>query len=420
MPRWLTVLLISSVLTACDGGDGGKGPPGKDGEEETDATDPRVLVETGEAGPGGVADHLVTTGSLESEAQADLAAETTGVVSRIEVEEGDTVRRGQLLAVLSNPSLSASAERAKLELDATERSLADAKRLHAEGAISDRELREAEQAAEAARSTAREATSSNAFTRITSPIDGTVSIRDIREGEVAPAGQRTFQVVDLDRLRVIARLPEKDLPRIRQGQTVVLSGAYDDEATATGSVLRVSPVVDPESGTVRVTIAVDPGQMALRPGQFVKVRVEVDRHEGVLTIPRRALAWIDGEPVAWKLIEAKPEEEEEEGEKKEAEEPGFLAKLFGGDEAAADAEAAPFDPWEGVPRRGVEKHPLEIGFSDPVLVEVKEGLSEGDVVITVGNAGLREDTLVRLVEDPDLKEPPKEEEDAEDGESAKE
>ncbi|MDP6946422.1 MAG: efflux RND transporter periplasmic adaptor subunit, partial [Myxococcota bacterium] len=223
----LLLLLTVALALAC-GGDGGGGHGGKGGghgqgghgDSKTEA-DPRILVEAATVERGSVGDHLVTTGTLESEAQADIVPEASGVVTDIRVEEGDTVRRGQLLAIIKNPSLDATADRARIELDAARRASTEAIALHAQGAVSDRELRDAKAALETAEATFNEATGSRDFLRIESPIDGTVSMRDVRLGEVA-GGARAFQVVDLDRLRVVVQLPERDLGRVSVGQVATL------------------------------------------------------------------------------------------------------------------------------------------------------------------------------------------------------
>ncbi|RME20883.1 MAG: efflux RND transporter periplasmic adaptor subunit [Deltaproteobacteria bacterium] len=403
MRKFLPATILMCLLVAC--GPPPEGPAGA--EEQAEEPDRRVLVEAAPVQRGDVADYLVTTGTLESEAQADIIPEATGVVTRILVEEGDTVRRGQLLAELSNPSLEAAAERARVELARARREAESARALHARGAISDAELRAAEDALTTAEASFSEAAATSDFTRIESPIDGTVAVRDLRVGELAGQG-RAFQIVDLDHLRVIVRLPEKDLDRVRVGQPVVLQGAYDDQPRGQGRVARISPVVDPQTGTVRVTIEVDADTTDLRPGQFVKVRIEVARHEDVLTIPRRALTWIDGEPVAWKVVDATPDEAEDSSDEGAAEEaagsddgPGFLAKLLGrtGNEDEADGtdeEPAP-PPW---PLREAERADLEIGFVDTTSVEVLSGLAEGDLVVTVGNDNLRSGTPLRLPDDP--------------------
>ena len=83
--------------------------------------------------------------------------------------------------------------------------------------------------------------------------------------------------MDLSALRVVASLPERDLSRVRVGQTAKLISAYDDAVWTTGSVSRIAPIVDSMSGTFRVTLSLAPEQQVLRPGQFVSVELEVER-----------------------------------------------------------------------------------------------------------------------------------------------
>jgi membrane fusion protein (multidrug efflux system) len=380
-------------------------------------------VEAAVVESGSVADYLETTGTIESEAQADIVPEASGTVTRIDVEEGDSVRKGQVLAILANPSLDAGNSRAQIELERASHDLEKARQLHADGVISDVELAGAKTSYRTAQTSADEARRTRGFTRLTSPIDGTVSVRDLRIGEVAGGG-RAFQVVDLTRLRVIVQLPEKDLTRVKLGQSVHLSSAYNPDATATGSINRISPVVDAATGTVRVTVQIAPGQETLRPGQFVKTRIEVARHDDVLTIPRRALIWEDGEPIAWAVEDAPPPEEDEEGDE-EAEgegddEPGFFAKLFGGDEEEADPEAEEdAEPGPEIPQRVAVRKGLDVGFVDTDRVEVTEGLAAGEQVVTIGNTNLREGASVRLPDDPVpevASEEDEEDDDAADGE----
>ena len=73
----------------------------------------------------------------------------------------------------------------------------------------------------------------------------------------------------------------------------------------------MSPVID-QTRTIRVPLQgsdEDEGPH-LRPGQFVEVRIEVDRHDDVLTIPRKVVQWLDGSPIAWRVID-RPEAQRE-------------------------------------------------------------------------------------------------------------
>ena len=399
----LAVVFVVAAAVGC-GWDGSRwGEQSEWRRESSPGPERRVLVDTAEVSVGSVADHLLTSGTLEGEFQADLFPEATGVVSKVYVEEGDVVKAGQTLALITNPSLDAGAQRASVDVSKSRRAVEEAERLHGSGAISDKELQDARDALALSQASYSEATRSRGFTRIDSPIAGTVAVREVRPGELVTSGRRAFQVVDLARLRVVVQLPERDLPRIRLDQTAVLTGAYDEDSEVAGHISRISPVVDPTSGTVKVTIDVEPDQTAIRPGQYVKVRVEVDRHEGVVTIPRRALVWDDGEPVAWRIVEAKPPgaDTESDGSGSEEAKEGFFAKAVGDRGEDGDGEEADADPWEGIPRRGVEKARLKVGYVDTQWVEVTEGLAQGDVVVAVGNGSLRAETLVKLPGDPD-------------------
>lgn len=394
-------LMLSVLFLAACGG----GPPGRDGSSwesaGEDEEEQRLLVEVAAVERASVADHLETTGTIESEAQADIVPEASGTVTRIDVEEGDPVRKGDVLAVISNPSLDASNSRAQIELERAEHDREKARTLHADGAISDVELANAQTAWRTAQTSANEARQTRGFTRLTSPIDGTVSVRDLRLGELA-GGSRAFQVVDLARLRVVVQLPEKDLARIALAQPVRLTSAYDPDISAAGTIARISPIVDAATGTVRVTVSVEPDQGTLRPGQFVKARIEIARHDDVLTIPRRALVWEDGAPVAW-AVEDAPEVDPEDvaAEDEPAEEGGFFAELFGGqDDASEQEEAADEEDGVDIPQRVAVRKSLSVGFIDVEHVEVTEGLSGEEQVIVVGNTNLREGASVRLPGDP--------------------
>ena len=398
--------LIFLLSTACGGdgrGDGRNQGSKKWGKDDNKVSDWRVLVETTKVSTGSVSKDLVTHGSLESEAMADITPEAAGVVTDIRVEEGDSVRRGQILAVLSSPSLEAGSERASVELTQAKRRFEQSKTLHKTGAISDSDFLEAQDAFEIAQASYREARGARGFTRLTSPVDGTVAVRNVRLGELAGGAEPAFQVVDLDRLRVIVNLSEGDLEYLRTEQPVTLAGTYNTEVRATGKILRISPVVDQVTGTIRVTIAVDPmtGEGPhLRPGQFVEVRIEVDRHDDVLTIPRRAVQWLDGAPITWRVIDKPEDDKDEEEEEEEEEEQSFFARFFGDSEKSEDDEE---DPWEGVPLRIAERVNLTLGYTDADFAEVARGLTVDDLVVTVGGDNLRQDAAVKLPGDPSPK-----------------
>ncbi len=400
----MRALLLLFFLGACAGGPEG----GPDSEDEAEAQpDPRTLVEVAAVGRASVGDHIGASAVIESEAQASLVPETQGIVTGIYAEEGDTVTKGQLLAVVASPTLDAAYQRAGAEL---ERATADAEaveRLFEQGAVSKTEVDTARRALAAARTANEEASRTKGFTRLESPIDGTVAARTLRYGELA-AGQPAFTIVDLTRLRVIVNLPERDLAKVRVGLPAQLTSAYDATVTGAGVVERVAPVVDPASGTFRVTVrldaSADPAAPAtLRPGQFASVKIEVDRHEGVLTAPRRALVWEEGKAYVFQVVETTKEAEEAlakgetkgENAKEEEEKGGFsFGALFGGEPEEEKEKELP-GPW-----RKAKRVEVEVGYEDGEQAEILSGVAEGDSVVVVGNQALRDGARVRLPGDP--------------------
>ena len=224
---------------------------------------------------------------------------------------------------------------------------------------------------------------------------------DFVVGELNRGWTYICEALDLERLRVVASLPERELGRVEAGQGVRLVSAYDSEVGARGLVDRVAPVVDAASGTFRVTIAVEPGQTALRPGQFVSVVVEVGRNDDVLVVPKQAVVYEDGVPVVYTVVDApEPEEDDAEGEgEADADAAGGSWWPFGGSEEAEEAEGDDeADAEEEGPKLVAERHVVKLGLIDDELGEIQTGVDEGDQVVTVGQSHLRDGARVRPVE----------------------
>ncbi len=383
------VVWLLALMLGCSEGDGG-GP----GSDEQTRVEPVSVVEVSSVGRGAVADQVSASAVVESELTANLVPEATGIILEILADEGDPVVEGQVLATLENVSLGTGSARARAEVTRLADQAARTRALFEQGAISARELGEAEHALSTAQLSLREASAGYGNTRIVAPFDGVVALRNVKVGELATSATAAFQVVDLDALRVVASFPERELGRIHPGQPVRLASAYDMEQAASGIVQRVSPVVDSNTGTFRVTVSVDPGQTTLRPGQFVSVTVEVGRHEEVPVVPKKAVVYEDGVPVVYRVADA-PEPEDQDEEEAEDEEVASSWWPFGGgdDEEEADGEEEADEP-EG-PRLVAERRVVHLGLVDDEWAEVEEGIGPGDTVVTVGQSHLRDGARIR-------------------------
>jgi RND family efflux transporter MFP subunit len=388
--RLLTILL-STLVVAVGASCGGEFSDNEEGDDR-----PRQTVETLRTTTGSVSAWLQTTGVVESEAEANIVPEAAGIVIAIHAEEGDSVRRGEVLATIANANLDAGLSRAASEVARAERELSRGEVLAGQGALSDRELQELRYAAQTAATTLAEAEATEGHTRLRSPIAGTVSIRDIREGELA-GGTRAFQVLDLSRLRVVLELPERDLHSLAVDQRVEIVSLYDDEAMVMGRVERVSPTVDPTRGTVRVTVGLPEQQTTLKPGQFVSARIEVGHHEDVVIVPRRAVRLDEGVAAVF-LVGEEVVPEPDEDQEVDEEEPEEVVE---GEEHPDDEPPEPSMQAFRTPITLAEQYVtvLRSDFGQVLeWIEVVEGLDVDTPVISRGMELIQDGALVVVAE----------------------
>ncbi|MEC7983925.1 MAG: efflux RND transporter periplasmic adaptor subunit [Myxococcota bacterium] len=319
-----------------------------------------------------VAKHLELTGNLEGVRQATIIPPLSGTVRSIHVKEGDLVEKNTPLATIFNASIDAAEQRSLLELQRNEREFKKSQSLHEQGAIAQREYQETLSALDAARISHSEAQKNKAQATVKSPLRGTVATIDIREGEQAGGGA-AFSIIDLTELRLSATIPERELSYIQLDQTAEVFSAYSAEMKTMGTLSFISPIVDSSSGSVKVFIDLEKDQNTLRFGQFVRARVEIDRHEDVLCISKDALIYKDGQPIVY-TIEEIPLEEREEAEE-EAEETDSASEEDG-------------------PQYRAKTVNIKIGYGDENNVEIVDGLTREDRVITLGNTALRESTPI--------------------------
>lgn len=318
------------------------------GEGEEDEAAP-VRVVPVERGP--IFESIAASATVDSDRRADILVEVSGTVASIAVQEGDAVAPGQELARLKNPQLEGELRQAETSLRRSEEDYEAVRGLFEKGFVSRSEYDQAALAFDTARLRAEQARETASSRELASPIRGTVSLRDLRYGEAVSVGRLAFQIVDLDALKVEVNLPEKALARVHVGQEVQVRSEILGGVASAGRVARLSPVVDPASGTVKVTVALSGAQQALRPGMFVNLDIVVDRREDALIVPKRALVYEGGD-----------------------------AFVF----VVADGEA--------------KQRPVTPGFGEEERMQLQDGVQEGEQVVIVGQALLRDGARVRILD----------------------
>jgi len=274
-------------------------------DDEDEPAEDAIAIEVGNVARGTLSALYSTSATLRADKQATVTARTRGVIRQLLVEEGDWVKKDQKLAVLEDEEQRIAFEQATATYENKRREHERAKALHAQSLLSDEEYDTAEREASEARHAAdlAELTLSRIIIRAT--FSGRILVRHLDVGATVSDGTAVYDVADLTPLYADVQVPERQVARLQQGQTVRLL-TDDDEAAGEAEIERIAPAVDPTTGTVKVTLAVRVAG-GLRPGSFVRVGIVTDTHENTLVVPRSALV---AEGRRWHLFRLKDDDDE--------------------------------------------------------------------------------------------------------------
>lgn len=248
---------------------------------------------------------LFANGTIAAWQEVVVGSEVNGLrLAEVAVNVGDRVKRGQLLARLSDETVQAERAQIRAALAEAEATLADAnanaeraRKLEKSGAISAQQIEQYLTAAQTARARvqaqrarlqAEEVRLGN--TRIVAPDDGVISSRSATMGSIVQPGTELFRLIRGGRLEWRAELPAADLARVRPEQPARVHAA--EGTTIEGRVRVVAPTVDPQTrmGVVYVDL---PVPSPARAGVFARGRIELG-HSPALSVPQSALALREG------------------------------------------------------------------------------------------------------------------------------
>jgi membrane fusion protein, multidrug efflux system len=318
----LITILSVAALAGCS----------KSGESAADETTPTVVsVQTGVLKLVTLHRYVTGYGTIEPApatteqpaASAQLASPSAGVVTKVNVVEGQQVAKGDVLVELNSGAM--TVENAQQELTRQ-------KQLYAQQNTSLKNLQSAE--------------AQLALLQVTAPLSGTVARINVKPGQAVDLTTVVAEVMDLNRLAVSAAIPAAEAGDLKPGNLVEIL----TEPTVTTVLSFVSPSVDKDNGTILVR-ALLPAGGALRPGQFVPLRIVTAVHTNCLAAPAESVVT------------------DENGK-------SVIARI-NGDEAT--------------------QTPVQTGLRENDWVEIAgQELNAGDVVVTVGAYGLPEKTKIQV------------------------
>ena len=348
---------VKQVQAADKKATGKKGKSTKKGEEKTEAeakakkSDELVYnVEAATVRRGLAQATYRTTAVLQADREAEVSSKASGVVESIKAEAGDTVKKGQVLAVLESAEQRLRLQQARANYEKTRNNWERSRKLLAKGLANAESVSNLKYETQVLKAVLDEAQLAYENTRIKSPIDGTLVTRFIKVGSLVKNGDKAFKVVDFDSLQAVVNVPEMQLQNIRAGLPAWLQIDALDNAKVAARVLRVSPAVDEKTGTFAVTLEITDAEVPLRPGLFSRVFIVYDQHPDALLVDKNAIIHEDGKNYVWKI---------------------------NGD--------------------GVKKIVVRTGYAMGDDVEILTGLQAGDKVVTTGKNNLSAEARVNVI-----------------------
>lgn len=303
-------------------------------------------------------DDTQAVGSLKSRQSVVVRPEVSGRITELNFKDGDRVKKGQVLVQFDNQLPLAQLKQSQAELSIAQANHKRNQDLVAQNFISKRSVDESAANVDVAQAKLALAQATAARLTIKAPFDGMTGIRSVNVGDYLKDGGDIVNIEDIAAVFVDYRLPERFQSKIKKGQQAQVDLDALPGRKFTAMIQAIDPLVEANGRSVGVRACIDNRQNQLRPGMFARVNTVFAQRDNAKVIPEEAIVPQGGKQ--------------------------FVIKLVNG--AAKDSKTT-------------QRVEVKVGIRRPGKVEILEGLSEGDEVITAGQQRIRADgTEVKVVE----------------------
>jgi len=333
-------------LTGCDKAKGDKNAKG------APAGPPVIQVVAVKAEKRPVKEALSLVGTLAANESVEIKSEIDGVIQEILFQEGDVVKKGQLLVKLDETRLAALLAESEANFALSKANYERSKELLKSELISQQEYDQTVASYQGNEAGVAIKKRELKDTRIYAPFDAVVSSRNVSPGQVISKSAIITYLVDIDPVKAEFNVPERFLGQLQPGQRVELGVAAFTGKKFTGTVFFVSPFINSDTRTALVKAQLPNPNGELKPGMFANLELELALRENAIVIPEAAISQI------------------REGNR-------GLVYVIG-----ADSQ--------------VQTRALTFGVRLPRFIEVVEGLKEGEQVVVEGIQKLGPGAKVKL------------------------
>ncbi|MBY0224910.1 MAG: efflux RND transporter periplasmic adaptor subunit [Hyphomicrobium sp.] len=309
-----------------------------------------IAVEVAEARAARTSTDIRAIGSLQSDETVQLAPEIAGRVSEIDFVEGTKVKAGDVLVRLDDALVRAEVTDAEARLSFAEANNERARQLSRTGNVTERSRDEALTNFETARAALELAKTRLDKHLLRAPFDGIAGVRNVSVGAFVAVGTPVVNIEKIDGLKVDFKVPEIYLTSISVGQVVDVTVDALPGRTFAGKIYAVNPLIDVNGRALQVRARLDNEDLVLRPGLFARILIKGAVQRDVVVVPESAILPRAGDNFVFRVSDGKAQE-------------------------------------VGV----------KLGERSDATVEITEGVTPGDLVVTAGQHKLRDGATVEVV-----------------------
>ncbi|MCE3259137.1 MAG: efflux transporter, family, subunit [Bacteroidetes bacterium] len=351
IPAWIVIVLVIAILIAVkflffpkkEHGPVTAGK-GKGGKQSPPIAVNYVVAQTSE-----ISNQVYTTGKTGALNDIEIKPEVSGKVTAVYFKEGETVNKGAPIIKINDADLQAQFQKNKIQLKLAEEKLSRLKKLLDIKGISQEEYDIQNNELESLKADQAFLQAQLAKTNITAPFSGVVGLKNISEGAYVSPAQVIATLVQLKPLFIEFSIPEKYAAVMKKGLNITFSSEHESSKTYTAQIYALEPKIDETTKTLRGRALYNGGDV-LYPGSFVKVYIDLGKTSPSIMIPSQSVI-----PVL-------------KGQ-----------KVF-------------------VSRNGIATEvKVMTGIRTEDKIQILEGLSVGDTVLTTGLMAVKKDSKLKLI-----------------------
>ena len=344
-------------------------------ESNAEVEEVKIPVEISPVQRGTISKELAYTGDVKAEQEVKIYSKVPDRILRFRKDEGDVVKAGDVIADIEATKIEQAVVQAEAALVSAKAQLVNleseykrAQRLYNENAMSQQQFDgvatqyEAAQAlVEQSGAALKQARSQLADASITAPISGIIGVRNYEQGDMASGPMPLVTIVQMNNVKVKVEAPEQDLGELKIGQEAdIMVTSYPDEKFS-GTIQKISPVLDPITRMSKIEIIVNNTDQRLKPGMFAEVSIRVRTLADVILVPKNAVM-----------------------------ENTAVRRIDGNDVAVVKSQV--FVEKDGV----AYLRDIDISYKNGTVAVVSDGLEENEHLVVIGQQSLKDSALVNI------------------------